>query len=432
MEFLFHGATDFDEPGLFVSFEEGAEDLVENFRCMGFDLSRLVQEKRLKISYVELAREQIVETGEFTLDALLIRLRAAVAEVGAKRVVLDTMGNLFSAVSNTSTLRKEVSRLLRWFKDEGLTCVLTGERGTETLTKYGFEDYVSDCVILLDHRVQENISKRRLRVIKYRGSTHGKDEYPFLIGARGFSVFPITSSALDHTVNDRRVSTGVAALDAVFEGKGYFRGSTVLISGKAGTGKSTLAAAFAAAACERGERAVYLAFEESPAQLERNMRSVGIELGRWREEGLLDIQALRPTSLGLEEHLIGIMNFIEEFQPDCVIMDPVSNFLAVGAVSEVKSMLTRVLDHLKSRGLTQVLTALTPGSGQDNETEANVSSLVDTWLALEQEPVGHTHRRGLYIIKSRGMDHSHDTHELVMSSDGLSLRNLQHQEEPRS
>ena len=428
MEFLVRGAAEFGEPGLFVSFEEGAKELVQNFGSMGFDLPAMEQAKQIKISYVELAREQIVETGAFSLDALQIRLQAAIKEIGAKRVALDTMETLFSVIEDQSTLRKELSHLFRWLKEMGLTCVITGERGAEDMTRHGFEEYVSDCVILLDHRVSNQVSKRRLRVVKYRGSGHRKDEYPFLIGKRGFSVFPITSTGLDCEASDEHCGTGVEDLDTMLGGKGWHKGSTIMISGKAGTGKSSLVASFAEATCERGERALYLALEESAAQLVRNMRSVGIDLEPWRNDGLLRIEAFRPTSLGLEEHLVSIVEAVDQFAPDCVVVDPISNFLTVGATGEVKAMLTRVLDHLKNRGVTLILTALTPGTGQPDATETEMSSLVDTWIAVEQERVDHRHRRGLYIIKSRGMDHSHDTRELIMSSEGLSLREIPHGE----
>lgn len=424
MEFLVRGALEFGEPGLFVSFEESPHNLNDNFRALGFDLGDLVEQKKLKISHVECSRGEVIETGEFSLDGLLIRLEQGISEIGAKRVVLDTMEAVFSGLSSTGPLRREIARLFQWLREKGLTTVITGERGDGNLTRHGLEEYVSDCVLLLDHRVTEQISKRRLRIVKYRGSAHGADEYPFVIKETGFSVLPITSVTLEHAVGAERVSTGIEDLDEMCGGEGYFRGSTILVSGKAGTGKSSLCAAFVSAACERGERCLYLALEESADQLTRNMRSVGIELAPWIDRGLLTVHAVRPTFRGLEEHLIAMTQIAETFQPTCMVLDPITNFMSVGDAQEVKSMLTRVLDYLKSRRVTLLTTALTPGSGSPDETQVSVSSMTDTWISLDLEFMGGGGRREVHIIKSRGMEHSLETRELVMSSEGLTLRDL--------
>ena len=430
MEFLVRGAQQFGEPGLFVSFEEKPQSLVENFCSFGFDLNALVGQKQLKIAHVDFSHAEIIETGEFTLEGLFIRLEHGIREIGAKRVVLDTMETIFRALSSTENLRGEIARLFRWLSDKGVTAVVTGERGREELTRHGFEEYLSDCVLLLDHRISEQVSKRRLRIVKYRGSSHGKDEYPFLIGETGLSVLPLTSLLLDHKVSDARVSTGVRALDEMLAGKGYFRGTTVLVSGKAGTGKSSLAAAFAAASSARNERCLYLAFEESAAQLARNMRSLGIDLEKWAKQGLLTLQATRPTFLGLEEHLVDMMRVIDTVKPSCVVIDPITNFLSAGEQPEIKGMFMRLIDYLKSRQITLCVTALTAGSGRADETEEKISSLVDTWIALDLEVVGHVRRRQIYIVKSRGMEHSRETRELVMSNNGLSLRALKPEQSP--
>lgn len=421
MEFLVRGASEFDEPGLFVSFEENVPSLAANFRSLGFDLPDLLAKEKLKISHVDLSPGEIVQAGEFSLDGLLIRLDRAVDEIGAKRIALDTLENLFSIVSGRHTLRRELGRLFQWLRDKGVTTVVTGERGGGTLTREGIEEYVSDCVLLLDHRVSAQISKRRLRIVKYRGSSHGKDEYPFLIGDHGFSVVPITSVQLEHSVGNERVSTGIADLDEMLGGQGYFRGSNVLVSGKAGTGKSSLCAAFAAAACERGDTTLYIALEESAAQLVRNMQSVGIDLHRWLEKGTLVIHAVRPTFRGLEEHLVAMTRVIETVSPSCAVIDPISNFVSVGETEEVQSMLLRVLDLMKQRGITLLTTALTPGSGRPDETQTDMSSMTDSWIALDLDFGRYAGRRELHIIKSRGMAHSLETRELVMSSNGLSL-----------
>jgi circadian clock protein KaiC len=424
MEFLVRGAREFNEPGLFVSFEESPDQLIQNFRTLGFDLDDLIEKNRLKISHVELSRVEIIESGTFSLDALLIRLEHGLAEIGATRLVLDSMEAVFSALSRTENLRNEIARLFHWLRDKGVTAVVTGERGKEELTRHGFEEYVSDCVILLDHRVTDQIPKRRLRIVKFRGSPHASNEFPFLISNTGVFLFPITSLNLDHAASLEYVGSGVKDIDAMLGGHGYFKASTVLVTGKAGTGKSSLAAAFAVAACERGERCLYFAFEESAAQMTRNMKSVGIDLDRWIKNGLLTVRAFRPTFRGLEAHIISVVREADAVKPACVVIDPITNFITVGGEEEVRSMLTRILDLLKRRGVSLLMTALTPGSGIANETEMHVSSLVDTWIVLDLESAGDIRRRKIYIVKSRGMEHSYETRELVMSPRGLSVRKL--------
>jgi circadian clock protein KaiC len=422
MEFLVRGALEFGEPGLFVSFEESIEDLIQDFQPFGFDLAALVERKKLFISHVKLSRNEIVEAGEFTLDGLLLRLEHGIQQVGAKRVVIDTMETLFSCISNTENLRSEVARLFQWLKEKGVTCVITAERPSSQLTRYGFEEYASDCVLLLDHRISDQVSKRRLRIIKYRGSSHEKDEFPFLIDETGFSVLPISSVQLDHVVGMERVSTGFPDLDAMMGGQGYFRGSGILLSGTAGAGKSTLAATFAAAACQRGEKALFLSFEESPGQLVRNMNSVGLDLQSSVDKGLLYIKAHRPTLFGIEEHLVSILASANCFAPHVVVMDPITNFLSVGAAREVRSLLTRILDRLRANDVTMLFTNRTGETGNMEYTETGISSMMDTWIALRQSMSGHTRRCYLYVLKSRGMDHSREMREFIMSASGISLR----------
>jgi circadian clock protein KaiC len=429
MEFLVHGAQDLDEPGLFVSFEETEAQLLENFSSFGFGLEELIEKKKLKISYVELSRGEIVEAGAFSLDGLLIRLQHGIVEIGAKRVVLDSLETLFSSLSINERLRNEVARLFRWLRDAGVTAIITGERGQEQFTRHGFEDYVSDCVLLLDHRTVGQISKRRMRIIKYRGSGHATNEFPFLIGETGLSVVPITSIDLGHRACSERVSTGVKDLDEMLGGEGYFKSTTALITGRSGTGKSSLAAAFALAACERGERCLYFSFEESASQVVRNMRSLGMDLEPWVEQGLLAIRSFRPTFRGLEEHLVSVAEQTSLFDPTCVVMDPTTNFVTVGDEEEVKSMLTRILDLLKRRGTTLVMTALTAGVGTPDQTENPLSSLVDTWIVVDLELRGNVRHRAIHVVKSRGMEHSHEMRELLMSSRGLSIRGAKEKEQ---
>jgi circadian clock protein KaiC len=424
MEFLLHGAQEYGEPGLFASFEENPKQLIENFRSFGYDLEDLIAKKKLKIAHIELSKGEIIEGGLFSIEALLIRLEHSIAEIGAKRVVLDTLETVFSVLTNNKRLRGEVARLFHWLRVKGVTAIVTGERGKEQFTQEGFEEYISDCVILLDHRVNEQTSKRRLRIIKYRGSPHAADEFPFFIGKTGFSVVPITSLSLDYAASVDRVSTGVKGLDQILGNGGYFKASSVLVTGDSGTGKSSSAAALALAYGQRRERCLYFSFEESVAQVTRNMKSVGIDLEPLQKNGLLTIRSFRPTFRGLEEHLVTVAQETDRVKPACVVLDPITSFVTVGDDAEVKSMLTRILDLLKRRGVTLFMTALTRRTSLLDSTEIYLSSLVDTWIGLEMQRIDQTRRRTIQIIKSRGMDHSQETHELVMSPQGLSLGNL--------
>ena len=422
MEFLVHGAVDHGEPGVLLSFEEAAEDLRANVASLGFDLEQLEADGLLMVDAFRLDPSEIIETGAYDLDGLFIRLAYAVEAVGAKRVVLDTIEVLFGALENQAIIRAELGRLFRWMKDRGLTAVVTGESGSETLTRHGIEEYVSDCVIVLDHRVREELSTRRLRVVKYRGSIHGTNEYPFLITDRGLVVLPISSVGLTYDAPDERVSTGVDRLDHMLGG-GVFRGSTTLVSGEAGTGKTTLGARMIEAACERGERALFVSFEESPAQLLRNMSSVGIDLARWTDTGLLHFWAGRPGAYGLEMHLATLLRLVEDFGPSVVVLDPLTALEHVGDLAQVTSAATREIDLLKSRGVTTVVTSLIHGAeGPAPETSSlAVTSLVDTWLLLRNQETGGERNRLLFVRKSRGSAHSNQVREFVLSADGISL-----------
>ncbi len=421
IEFLVRGATQFNEPGIFMSFEESAEELTKNVTSLGFDLNRLTASKRLLVDYVHIERSEIEETGEYDLEGLFIRLGNAIDSIGAKRVVLDTIESLFAGLPNPSILRAELRRLFRWLKKKGMTAVITGERGDNALTRHGLEEYVSDCVILLDHRVSNQISTRRLRVVKYRGSTHGTNEFPFLIDERGITVMPITSLGLKHVVTSQRISTGIPRLDTMLGGKGYFRGSTILVSGTAGTGKTSIAAHFVDAACRRGERSIFFAFEESPSQIIRNMRSIGIDLQQWVEKGLLQFHAERPTVYGLEAHLASMEKSIDTFKPKVVIVDPVTNLISVGSETDVKAMLIRLLDQMKSNQTTAFFTTLTGAGGYHELTEVGTSSLTDTWLLLRDIEIGGERNRGMYILKSRGMAHSNQIREFLLTDKGVNL-----------
>lgn len=419
MEFLVRGAMEYDEPGVFMAFEETAEDLAKNVASLGFDLEDLDRRNKLRVDYVYIERSEIQETGEYDLEGLFIRLGAAIDAIGAKRVALDTIEALFSGFQNEGILRAEMRRLFRWLKKRGITAVVTAERGKGTFTRYGLEEYVADCVILLDHRVRNEISTRRLRVVKYRGSTHGTNEYPFLIDDKGFSVLPITSLGLQHMVSRERVSTGIPQLDTMFGGKGFYRGSSILISGTAGTGKSSFAASFASAACRRGEKCLYIAMEESSDQIVRNMSSIGLDLGHWMKKGLLRIHASRPTLYGLEMHLLTIHRLVEELKPRIVVMDPVTNLVLSAATGEVRSMLIRLLDFLKTRQVTAMFTSLTHGSKELAISGTEVSSLIDTWILLIDHESNGERNRLLYVLKSRGMAHSNQVREYRLTNHGV-------------
>jgi len=423
MEFLVRGATEYGEPGVFMTFEEGTTELAENVRSLGFDLDALSRQKKLRLDYVRIERGEIEENGDYDLDGLFIRLGHAIDAIGAKRVVLDTIEVLFNGLSNTAILRSEIQRLFRWLKDKGVTAIITGERGAGTLTRHGLEEYVSDCVILLDHRVIDQISTRRLRVVKYRGSAHGTNEYPFLIDEDGLSVLPITSLGLMHAVSDERVPTGVARLDTMLDGQGYYRGSTVLVTGTAGTGKSSMAAHFADAACRRGEKVIYFAFEESPGQVVRNMRSIGLDLEPWVKKGLLHFHASRATMYGLEMHLAMMHKLVREIEPRIVVIDPISNLSRGGAHQDVVSTLTRLVDFLKLEGITTMLTSMSSVERLE-QTDAEISSLVDTWLLLRDIELGGERNRGMYVLKSRGMPHSNQIREFLLTSRGIELNDV--------
>jgi circadian clock protein KaiC len=421
MTFLVNGTVLFDEPGVLVTFEENGEEIASDVRSLGFNLPQLVAAGKLAVDFVRVERAEIEETGEYDLEGLFVRLDFAIRSVGAKRVVLDTIESLFTGLKNDGIVRSELRRLFRWLKDRGVTAVITAERGEGLLTKQGLEEYVSDAVILLDHRVHDQVSTRRLRVVKYRGSHHGTNEYPFLIDASGISVLPVSSMALEHNAPLERISAGLAGVDAMLGGEGYYRGSTVLVTGTAGTGKTSLAAHFLDAACRRGERCLCFLFEESPKQLIRNMRSIGIDLAPWVASGLLQFHADRPSRYGLETHLVTMHQIVADFKPTITVIDPVTNLMTVGTYADVQAMLTRMIDHLKTENITAMLTSLAPGLSDIERTETTISSLMDTWIVLANEEKDGHHRRGLHVLKSRGMAHSNERHEFILTDSGFVL-----------
>ena len=421
MEFIVHGAEQFKEKGVYVTFEESPEELAANMASLGYDLDRLVAQKSLVIDYIHIDRSEIEEAGEYNLEGLFVRLGLAIDTIGARRVVLDTIESLFSALPSPFIVRAELRRLFRWLKEKGVTAIITGEVGETTLTRQGLEEYVSDCVIVLDHRLEDDISTRRVRVLKYRGSMHGTNAYPFLIDEKGISVMPITSLGLDHPASTDQVSTGIAGLDAMLGEKGYYRGSTVLISGTAGTGKTTIAASFADGCCRRQERVLYFCFEESREQIIRNMRSVGLDLARWVDRGLLRFHTSRSTLRGLEMHLAMIIKGVREFRPQAVILDPITAFGLIGRSAEAKAMLVRLVDYLKTDQITTILTSLTIGGRSLESTETEISSLADTWLMLRDVEVSGERNALMYVLKSRGLFHSNQVREFLITDSGIEL-----------
>ena len=426
MEFIARGITDYNEPGVFVAFEERIDDLNKNFLSMGFDLAAMEKQKKLILDHIAIERSEIEEAGEYDLEGLFIRLGGMIDEIGAKRVAIDTLEALFSGFSNEAILRSELRRLFLWLKSRGVTAVVTGERGHDTITKYGLEEYVADCVITLDHRVVNQIATRRLRIVKYRGSYHGTDEYPFLIGSTGISVLPITSLSLTHTASNERISSGIKRLDEMLEGKGYFRGSSVLVSGQAGTGKTSIAAAFINAACKRGQKSLYILFEESESQLIRNMKSIGINLEQWVKKDLLKFHAVRPTAYSLEVHLSMMLNLFEKYQPEIIVVDPISNLYPIGDAIQVRSALMRLIDYAKTLKITGLFTNLSTGTVDVGPfsiepTDMHVSSLMDTWLILKNVEGNGERNRAFSIIKSRGMAHSNQMAEFIMSAKGIDI-----------
>jgi circadian clock protein KaiC len=421
MEFLVHGILDYGEPGVFMAFEETERDLTQNVASFGYDLEQLQKEGKLAIDHVYIERSEIEETGEYDLEGLFIRLGNAVDTIKAKRVVLDTIEVLFAGLKNQSIIRAELRRLFRWLKDKGLTAIVTGERGDGMLSRYGLEEYVADCVILLDHRVNEQISTRRLRIVKYRGSLHGTDEYPFLMGEHGISVLPITSVGLTHGASSERISSGIPDLDKMMGGKGFFRGSSVLVSGTAGTGKSSMALTFLKAACDRGEKALYFGFEESMDQIIRNKKSIGLDLQPSVKKGLLHFHNVRPSSLGLEAHLASMHQIIKQVNPKVVAIDPITNFISVSEIGGIKSMLTRLVDFLKMKQITAMFTNLSTLGGRLESTDENVSSIMDTWLLLRDVEDEGRRSYAIYVLKSRGMAHSHEMREFRLTDNGIRL-----------
>jgi len=421
MEFLINGARQFDEPGVFLSFEESVEDLTLNFASLGLDPRPLAARKKLSLDYIRVEPNEIEETGAYDLDGLFIRLEHAIDAIGAKRVVLDTIETLFSGLSDTRVLRAELRRLFNWLRTKGVTAIVTGERGEGAMTRHGLEEYITDCVIMLDHRVVEQNATRRLRVVKYRGSTHGANESPFFIDESGISVLPITSLGLQHSVSPSRLSTGVPDLDGMVGGKGYFRGSSILVSGTAGAGKTSLAGYFVEAACRRRESALYFAFEESAAQITRNLRSIGLDLEPFLRKGLLQIHAARPTTSGLEGHLSAMHRLVEENKPRVVVVDPISNLISVGTSVEVRAMLARLIDFMKVRQVTALFTSLTVDEEHPEGTDIGISSFMDTWLVLKNIDRNGERIRTLDVLKSRGMPHSNQVREFVLTSQGLKL-----------
>ena len=420
-EFLVRGATEFGEPGVLMAFEETEKELTANVASLGFDLAGLVRQKKILVDYVHIERGMMQESGEYDLEGIFVRLGHAIDSIGARRVVLDTLEVLFASLPNEAILRAELRRLFRWLKDKGVTAVITAERGRESLTRHGMEEYVSDCVLLLDHRVHDQIATRHLRVVKYRGAQHGTNEFPFLIGAQGISVLPITSLGLNHAVSSERIATGIPRLDAMLGGRGFYRGSSILLTGTPGTGKTSVAANFAQAAGRRGERTLFFSFEESPAQIVRNMKSIGLRLEPLVKRGLLRFHSQRPSHYGLEMHLATMFKEIAEFRPQVVVVDPITSLVELGMASEGKAMVTRLVDYLKAQQITTLFTSLTEGGHSLVDNVAAVTAPMDAWLSLQDFEGNGERNRVFYVLKARGMAHSNQIREFLISDRGIDI-----------
>lgn len=424
IEFLINGAIKYGENGVFIAFEETPEDLAKNVASLGYNLDQLIADKKIYVDYININPSEMCETGDFDLEGLFIRIQLALDSVNAKRLSLDTLEMIFGGFTNQSILRSELQRLFHWTKERGLSTIITAERGDGTLTRQGLEEYVSDCVILLDHRINDQISTRRLRIVKYRGSVHGTNEYPFLIDETGISILPISSLSLDHEVSAERISSGIPSLDDMLEKKGFYRGSSILITGTAGVGKTSISSHFANSICKKGKRCLYFAFEESINQIARNMKSIGLNLDQWIKKGNLKIIANRPSLYGLEMHLVSMHKAIEKFKPDVVIIDPITNLFSIGSQNEITSTLIRLIDYLKSNQITAMMTSLVSlGKNADLETSSSsISSIIDTWILLRDIELNGERNRGIYILKSRGMAHSNQIREFLITSDGIDLK----------
>jgi circadian clock protein KaiC len=420
-EFLVRGATEFGEPGVLMAFEETEKELTANVASLGFDLAGLVRQKKILVDYVHIERGMMQESGEYDLEGIFVRLGHAIDSIGARRVVLDTLEVLFASLPDEAILRAELRRLFRWLKDKGVTAVITAERGRESLTRHGMEEYVSDCVLLLDHRVHDQIATRHLRVVKYRGAQHGTNEFPFLIGAEGISVLPITSLGLNHEVSSERIATGIPRLDAMLGGRGFYRGSSILLTGTPGTGKTSVAANFAQAAGRRGERTLFFSFEESPAQIVRNMKSIGLRLEPLVKRGLLRFHSQRPSHYGLEMHLATMFKEIAEFRPQVVVVDPITSLVELGTASEGKAMVTRLVDYLKAQQITTLFTSLTEGGHTLVDNVAAVTAPMDAWLSLQDFEGNGERNRVFYVLKARGMAHSNQIREFLISDRGIDI-----------
>ncbi len=424
LEYLVKGATLYNEPGVFMAFEETEDELIKNVASLGFDLEKLIQEKKIYIDFVHIERSEIEETGEYDLEGLFIRLNQAIDSLGAKRVGLDTLEALFSGFPNEAILRSELRRLFRWLKEKGVTAIITGEQGDKALTRHGLEEYVSDCVISLQHLEQNHVYTRRMRIVKYRGTKHETNDFPFLIDDDGISILPITSLSLDHDVSKERISSGITELDDMLDGKGFFRGSSILVSGTAGTGKTSLCGHMADAACQRGEKVLYLSFEESSRQIIRNLASIGLDLKKWEEQKLLKFHSERVSMFGLEAHLTLIHKMINTFGPDIIVIDPMNAYLSNEDALEARSMVIRLIDYIKVRNITGFFTTLTSAAGTAETTDINISSLMDSWMLLRDIEENGERNRGLYVLKSRGIANSNQIREFLITSQGVQLKEV--------
>ena len=424
MEYIINGITMFNEPGVFMTFEEQTDELQINVTSMGYNLSKLIADNKIYLEHLHIDHREIQATGKYDIEGLFIRIEMAIEKVKAKRIVLDALDTLFIGL-DSQILRSEIKRLFFWLKEKKVTAIITSEVGDIFLTRLGFEEVVADCVIELNNRLNNQISTRRLRIVKYRGSYHSTNEYPFMIDHKGITIFPIISEAPQIIVSNERISSGIKQIDEMLDGRGFYVGSSILVSGSAGTGKSSIAASFIKDVCEKKGTALYCAFEEAPNQIKRNMASIGIFLEPYEKSGNLHFYYSRPTLQTLELHFIAIKKLIKQINPSVVILDPITNLMIENINSDIRTMLTRFVDYLKMEQITVLLTAtLTVSSLELIQSNEGISSMVDTCIMIQEKNIIDSRRRTLYIMKSRGICNSKKEVEFIITSEGISIAPL--------
>ena len=424
MEYLLHGIELHKENGVYISFEESEKQIISNAASFGWKFEEMVKKNKLAISYIDMQPEQMRTVGDYDLSALILRVKGAIKKVNARRVVIDGINNLLSTFDDERIIRSDLLRLIREIKEVNATIFITGERGHDSWSKMGFEEYLADGLMHLDNRTDGNYQTREIQVVKCRGINHYTGKSPFIINSEGMSIRPLITADFDYKVLKSRVSTGIADIDNMLGGKGLYRGSTVYITGPSGAGKTSISSSFANGACSRGERALFLAFEESSDQIIRNMKSIGLSLDKWVNEKLLYFYTARATTNSLEGHLDNIMTMVREVEPTCVVLDPISAFRPIANENETKLMLIRLNDYLRARKITTVFTALSSDGEYSEHADVQLSSIADTWIVVRIMDYKGERNNVMQLMKSRGMSHSRQMKEMYFTGNGLKLQNV--------